>query len=74
MIIGFNPDYPALHILKGLELITSGKAADFGWDADDIEDIVGQAYRLISERGNSLTQLELSNLYALLDLVKRMTA
>ena len=74
MIIGFNPDYPALHILKGLELITSGKAADFGWDADDIKDIVGQADLLISERGKSLTQHELSKLNALLDLVKRMTA
>ena len=74
MRIGFNPNYPSLHMRKALEIILSGKAVDLGWNAEDIDSVIAQANTLISERGKSLTQHELSKLNALLDSVKRMTA
>jgi len=70
MIIGFNPNYPALHMRKALEIISSGKAVDLGWNAEEIDSVVAQANTLISERGKSFTQYELSSLYALLDSIK----
>jgi len=70
MIIGFNPNYPALHMREALEAIVSGKSVDLGWDAEDVSSVVAQANTLISERGKSLTQYELSGLNALLDSIR----
>ena len=69
MIIGYNPDYPALYMREALEAIVNGKSAKLGWDAKDIDSVVAQANTLISERGNSFTQYELSSLNALLDSI-----
>lgn len=71
MIIGFNPNYPALHMREALEIIASGKEDSFGWDAEDIASVIVQANTLISECGKSLTRHELSRLNALLDLAKK---
>ena len=73
MIIGFNPNYPALHMREALEAIASGKSVDLGWDAEDVSSVVAQANTLISERGKSLTQYELSGLNALLGLVAEVS-
>ena len=70
MIIGFNANYPALHMREALETIASGKAVDLGWDAEDIDSVLAQAGTLISERGKSLTQCELSGLEDLLGSIK----
>ena len=70
MIIGFNPNYPALYMREALEAIASGKSVSLGWDAEDIDSVVAQANTLISERGKSFSQYELSGLNALLDSIK----
>ena len=70
MIIGFNPNYPALHMREALEAIVSGKADKLVWNAEDIDSVVAQANTLISERGKSMTQYELSGLQSLLDSIK----
>ena len=70
MIIGFNPNYPALHMREALEAIVNGKSVDLGWDAEDIDSVVAQANTLVSERGKSFTQHELSCLNALLDSIR----
>jgi hypothetical protein len=66
MMIGYNASFPALHMLKALELIDSGKAVKFGWDVEDVEDVLDQASVLIAERGKMLTPSELSKLDALI--------
>jgi hypothetical protein len=71
MIIGFNPNYPSLHMREALEAIVSGKSDSLGWSAEDIASVVAQANTLIYQRGKSLTQHELSGLNALLDLIKK---
>lgn len=70
MVIGFNSNYPALHIREALEAIATGKSVSLGWDAEDIDSVVAQAKTLISERGKSFSQYELSGLNALLDSIK----
>ena len=70
MIIGFNPNYPALHMREALEAIVSGKADQLGWNAEDIDSVVAQANTLIAERGKSMTQYGLSGLQSLLDSIK----
>ena len=70
MIIGFNPNYPALHMREALEAIVSGESVDLGWNAEDIDSVVAQANTLISERGKSFTRYELSSLNALLRSIK----
>jgi hypothetical protein len=70
MIIGFNPNYPSLHMREALEMIVSGKADHLGWDAEDIASVTVQAHTLIAERGNSFTQYELTRLSDLLADVK----
>jgi hypothetical protein len=70
MNIGFNPNYPALHMLEALKLIANGKADSFGWDAEDIASVIVQANTLIAERSKSLTQHELSEIKTLINLVK----
>ena len=69
MIVGFNPNYPSLHMREALEAIVSGKSDSFGWSAEDIDSVVAQANTLISERGKRLMQCELLELNALLVLV-----
>lgn len=70
MNIGFNPNYPALHMLEALKLIANGKADSFGWDAEDIASVIVQANTLIAERSKSLTQHELSEIKTLINSVK----
>ena len=69
MIIGFNPNYPALHMREALEAIVSGKSVDLGWDAEDIDSVVAQANTLIAERGQSMTQYGVSELKSLLNAI-----
>ena len=70
MIVGYNPNYPSLHMREALEAIVSGRADSLGWSAEDIDSVVAQANTLIAESGKRLMQCELSELKALLDLVK----
>ena len=69
MIIGYNPNYPSLHMREALEAIVSRKSDSLGWSAEDIDSVVAQANTLIAERGKRLMQCELSELKALLNLV-----
>ena len=66
MNIGFNADYPSLHMMNALELIKSGKAVNFGWNAEDVDAVLSQAATLIAEWGKMLTPSELSDLNALI--------
>lgn len=70
MIIGFNPNHPALHMMIALEAIVSGESNIRGWSAEDNADVVVQAKTLISERGKSFTQNELSRMNFLLRLIE----
>ena len=67
MIIGFNPNYPALHMGEALESVLENGDR---FDAGDVQSIIAQANTLIAERGKSFTQYELSKLTTLLDSVK----
>ena len=67
MVIGFNPNYPALHASEALQSIVEGSHP---FDADDVRSIIDQVNTLIAERGKSFTQYELSKLTALLDSVE----
>lgn len=70
MIIGFNPNYPSLHMREALEAIVSGKSDSLGWNDEEVASVVAQANTLIAERGKRLMPCELSMLTALLDLIK----
>jgi hypothetical protein len=70
-MIGFNPNYPALHMREALETIVRGESVDLGWNADDIGYVIAQADTLIAERGKSFTQHELSSLNALLRSIRQ---
>jgi hypothetical protein len=65
MNIGFNADYPSLHMMNALELIKSGKAVNLGWNAEDVDAVLSQATTLIAEREKMFTPSELSELNAL---------
>ena len=65
MNIGFNADYPSLHMMNALELIKSGKAVNLGWNAEDVDAVLSQATTLIAERKKMFTPSELSELNAL---------
>ena len=67
MIIGFNPNYPALHMFEALQSILDG---DDRFTADEVQSVIDEANTLISERGKSFTQYELSKITALVDSVK----
>jgi len=67
MIIGFNPNYPALHMGEALEsILESGDR----FNANEVQLIIAQADTLLAERGKSFTQYELSKLTSLLNSVK----
>jgi len=70
MIIGFNPNYPALHMMTALEAIVSGESKIRGWSAEDNTAVVAQAKTLIAERGKSFTQNELSRMNFLLGIIE----
>ena len=67
MIIGFNPNYPALHMGEALESILENGDR---FNADEVQSVISQANTLIAERGKSFTRYELSKLTALLDSVE----
>ena len=67
-LIGFNPNYPALHISEALSSIVEDNHC---WNSDEVESIIEQAMVLINERRKSFTRYELSNLTALLGLASR---
>ena len=67
-LIGFNPNYPALHMAEALESIVEG---NHHWNADEVKIIIEQAVVLINERRKSFTQYEFSKLSALLQSVSR---
>ena len=66
-LVGFCPNYPSLEMSKALDSIADGRHA---WNAEEVQSIIAEADTLISERGKSLTQYELSKLNALLVLVR----
>jgi hypothetical protein len=70
MVIGFNPNYPSLHMREALEAIVSGEADILGWNAEEKASVVAQAKTLISERGESFIKAELSRMNSLLRLIE----
>lgn len=68
-LIGFNPNYPALHMTEALELIVSG---DNHFNHDDVKSILNQATLLIEERSGSFTKYEFSKLNNLLKAALKM--
>ena len=70
MVIGFNPNYPSLHMREALEAIVSGESVRLGWNAEETASVVAQAKTLISERGESFIKAELSRMNSLLRLIE----
>ena len=67
-LIGFNPNYPALHMSEALASLVTG---NHEWNADQVSSIIDQAMVLIKERRKSLTRNELSELNFLLGTASR---
>lgn len=67
-LIGFNPNYPALHMSEALASLVTG---NHDWNADQVGSIIDQAMVLIKERRKSFTRNELSELRFLLGFVSR---
>jgi hypothetical protein len=68
-LVGFNPNYPTLHMCEALKSIMAG---DTNFNHDDIESILKQGMLLIEERSGSFTRHELSELIKLLESVRKM--
>ena len=67
-LVGFNPNYPALHMSEALASLVTG---NHDWNADQVGSIIDQAMVLIKERRRSFSQRELSKLRFLLGFVSR---
>jgi len=70
MVIGFNPNYPALHMREALEAIVNGESVRLGWNAEETASVVAQAKTLISERGKSFIKDDLLRMNFLLSLIE----
>lgn len=67
-LIGFNSNYPALHMAEALEFIVEG---NHHWNADEVQSIIEQAMVLLNECRKRFTQYEFTKLTVLLGLASR---